>query len=258
MLAPAAGVLGAAALADPGATQMFDEIPAGHSGTLMGDAAPTQAVPYYDEDDYAEGTGYPEDDYDRGYTRYPEDDHPYEAGGVPPGLAATRAVPVPPHGQQDPYADDYDDYEDEPAPPPPPRQRPQASPPPDDDEKPGAWKRPAIIGGIVVIGLVALGVWLLSPNNPEAPATPISSNRPTPAATSESLPSTTAEPTDTVTLPSSTDEPTTSSKRTTQRQTQPEQTTTPKTTPKTTPPDTTTPVTTTPETTTPTTPAAGG
>ncbi|MEA5362147.1 protein kinase [Amycolatopsis sp., V23-08] len=237
MLAPAAGVLGAAALADPGATQMFDEIPAGHSGTLLGDAAPTQAVPYYDEDDYAEGTGYPEDDYDRGYTRYPEDDHPYEAGGVPPGLAATRAVPVPPHGQQDPYADDYDDYEDEPAPPPPPRQRPQASPPPDDDEKPGAWKRPAIIGGIVVIGLVALGVWLLSPNNPENPATPISSNRPTPAATSQSLPSTTDElPTSTVDLPSSTDEPTTSAKRTTSRQTEPQQTTTPKTTPKTTTP----------------------
>ncbi|MFG1642251.1 protein kinase [Amycolatopsis sp. NPDC049252] len=259
MLAPAAGVLGAAALADPGATQMFDEIPAGHSGTLLGDAAPTQAVPYYDEDDYAEGTGYPENDYDRGYTRYPEDDHPYEAGGVPPGLAATRAVPVPPHGQQDPYADDYEDYEDEPAPPPPPRQRPQASPPPDDDEKPGAWKRPAIIGGIVVIGLVALGVWLLSPNNPENPATPISSNRPTPAATSQSLPSTTDElPTSTVDLPSSTEEPTTSAKRTTTRQTEPQQTT-PKTTPKTTTSEpTTTPSTSEPPTTSSSQPPAGG
>ena len=252
MLTPSAGVLGAAALADPNATQMFDEVPAGHSGTLMGDAAPTQAVPYYDEDDYAEGTGYPEDDYDRGYTRYPEDDHPYEAGGVPPGLAATRAVPVPPHGQQDPYADDlYDDYEDEP--PPPPRQRPQASPPPDDDEKPGAWKRPAIIGGIVVIGLVALGVWLLSPNNPEAPAAPISSNRPTPAATTESLPSTTEEPT--TETPSTTEEPTTTSRRTTPRQTQPQ--TSPKTTPKTTTPSETTATSTTPTTSTTTTPPAG-
>ncbi|HEY3468135.1 MAG TPA: serine/threonine-protein kinase, partial [Amycolatopsis sp.] len=112
MLAPSAGVLGAAAVADPNATQMFDEIPAGHSGTLAGDAAPTQAVPYYDEDDYPEATGYPEDDYD-GYDHYREDDQ-YAAGGVPPGLAATRAVPVPPHGQ-DPYADDqYDDYDDEP------------------------------------------------------------------------------------------------------------------------------------------------
>ncbi|UOZ09755.1 serine/threonine-protein kinase [Amycolatopsis sp. WQ 127309] len=249
VLAPAAGVLGAAALADPGATQMFDEIPAGHSGTLLGGgAAPTQAVPFYDDDDYAEGTGYPEDDYD-GYDQYPEDRRYASTGGVPPGLAATRAVPVPPHGQQDPYADDqYDDFDDEPAPPPPPpRQRPQASPPPDDDDKPGAWKRPAIIGGIVVIGLVALGVWLLSPNNPEAPATPVSSNKPTVAATTESLPSTTEEPTDTVTLPSTTEEATSSSKRTTPRQTEPQQTT-PKTTPKT----TTSEATTTP--TTPTTP----
>src|SRR5207249_1765038 len=116
----------------------------------------------------------------------------YAAGNVPPGLAATRAVPVPPHGQG-PYADDrYDDYDDEPAPPP--RQRPQTGPD-DDDEKPGAWKRPAIIGGIVVVGLVALAVWLLSPNNPEAPAAPASSSKPRPVATSESLPSTTEEPT---------------------------------------------------------------
>jgi tRNA A-37 threonylcarbamoyl transferase component Bud32 len=250
MLAPAAGVLGAAALADPNATQMFDEVPAGHSGTLMGDAAPTQAVPYYDEDDYAEGTGYPEDDYD-GYDQYPEDRRYASTGGVPPGLAATRAVPVPGHDQ---YADDYDDYDDEPAPPPPPRPRPQTGPA-DDDEKPGAWKRPAIIGGIVVIGLVALGVWLLSPNNPEAPAAPISSNRPAPVATSESLPSTTDLPTSTVELPSSTEEATSSSRRTTSRQTEPQ--TTPKTTPKTTtsaptseePPPTTTPIT--PTTTTP-------
>ncbi|RSD22156.1 serine/threonine-protein kinase [Amycolatopsis eburnea] len=225
MLAPSAGVLGAAAVADPNATQMFDEVPAGHSGSLLDGQAPTQAVPYYDEDDYPEGTGYPEDDYD-GYDHYPEDNH---HGGVPPGLAATRAVPVPPHGQ-DPYADDpYDDYDDEPAPPPPPRPRPQQRPE-DDDEKPGAWKRPAIIGGVVVVGLVALVVWLLSPNNPEAPAAPVSSSKPAPVATSESLPSTTEVPTSTVELPSSTEEPTTSSKRTSTRATEPERTTTPKTT----------------------------
>ncbi|UOX86516.1 serine/threonine protein kinase [Amycolatopsis sp. FBCC-B4732] len=254
MLAPAAGVLGGAALADPNATQMFDEIPAGHSGSLLDGQAPTQAVPYYDEDDYPEGTGYPEDDYD-GYDPYPEDNR---HGGVPPGLAATRAVPVPPHGQ-DAYADDYDDYDDEPAPPPPPRPRPQQRPE-DDDEKPGAWKRPAIIGGVVVVGLVALVVWLLSPNNPEAPAAPVSSSKPKPAATSESLPSTTDLPTSTVDLPSSTEEATSSSKKTTSRATETERPTTPKTTPKSTPPETTTP-TTPPDTTTPagsTTPAAGG
>ncbi|MFJ9783785.1 serine/threonine-protein kinase [Amycolatopsis sp. NPDC101161] len=254
MMAPAAGVLGAAAIADPNATQMFDEVPAGHSGSLLdGGQAPTQAVPYYDEDDYPEGTGYPEDDYD-GYDRYPDERQQY-VGGVPPGLAATRAVPVPPPGQGS-YADDqYDDYEDEPAPPPPPR-RPQASPVDDDDEKPGAWKRPAIIGGIVVVGLVALAVWLLSPNNPEAPAAPVSSSKPAPVATSESLPSTTDEPTTTVDLTSPSE--TTSAKRTTTpRTTEPEKTTTPKTTPKTTTPETT-PVETTPTTpVTPTTPATG-
>ncbi|WIY03672.1 protein kinase [Amycolatopsis mongoliensis] len=224
MMAPSAGVLGAAAVADPNATQMFDEVPAGHSGSLLDGQAPTQAVPYYDEDDYPEGTGYPEDDYD-GYGHYREDDQQYAAGGVPPGLAATRAVPVPPH-EQGPYADDrYDDYDDEPASPPPPR-RPQTSPADDDDEKPGAWKRPAIIGGIVVVGLVALVVWLLSPNNPEAPAAPISSTKPTPVATSESQPSTTEEPTSTADVPPPVEE-TTSSKRTTSRQTEPEKTTTP-------------------------------
>ncbi|MEV7040135.1 serine/threonine-protein kinase [Amycolatopsis sp. NPDC051061] len=237
MMAPSAGVLGAAALADPNATQMFDEVPAGHSGSLLdGGQAPTQAVPYYDEDDYPEGTGYPEDDYD-GYRRYPEDDQNYP-GGVPPGLAATRAVPVPPH-EQGPYADDdYDDYDDEPAPPPPPR-RPQTSPADDDDGKPGAWKRPAIIGGVVVVGLVALAVWLLSPNNPESPAAPISSNKPTPVATTDSQPSTTDEPTETAEVPPPVSETTSSSKRTTARQTEPEKTTTPKTTSSKPPPTTT-------------------
>ncbi|MCR6490299.1 protein kinase [Amycolatopsis sp. OK19-0408] len=219
MMAPSAGVLGAAAMADPNATQMFDEIPAGHSGSLLdGGQAPTQAVPYYDEDDYPEGTGYPEDDYD-GYDHYPEDNQ--YAGGVPPGLAATRAVPVPPH-EQGPYADEpYDDYDDEPPPPPP---RRATGPVDDDDEKPGAWKRPAIIGGVVVVGLVALAVWLLSPNNPEAPAAPVSSSKPTPVATSESQPSTTEEPTTTADVPPPVEETTSSSKRTTPRQTQPETT----------------------------------
>ncbi|WP_329052322.1 protein kinase [Amycolatopsis sp. NBC_01488] len=235
MLAPSAGVLGAAAVADPNATQMFDEVPAGHSGSLLdGGQAPTQAVPYYDEDDYPEGTGYPEDDYD-GYDRYPDERRQY-AGGVPPGLAATRAVPVPPH-EQGPYADDsYDDYDDEPAPPPPPRPRPQTAPE-DDDDRPGAWKRPAIIGGVVVVGLVALAVWLLSPNNPQAPAAPVSSSKPAPVATSESLPSTTDQPTTTVDLTTPSETPSTA-KRTTSRATEPEKTTTPKTTPKSSAPDT--------------------
>jgi len=227
MMAPSAGVLGAAAVADPNATQMFDEIPAGHSGTLLsGGGAPTQAVPFYDEDDYPEATGYPEDDYD-GYGRY-EDDH-HAAGGVPPGLAATRAVPVPPHDQGG-YEDDYDDYDDEPAPPPPARSRPQMSPVDEDDDKPGAWKRPAIIGGIVVVGLVALVVWLLSPNNPEAPAAPISSPKPSPTATSQSLPSTTDDPVSTADVPPPVTETTSSSKRATTSRNTEAATTTPKST----------------------------
>ena len=227
MMAPSAGVLGAAAVADPNATQMFDEIPAGHSGTLLsGGGAPTQAVPFYDEDDYPEATGYPEDDYD-GYGRY-EDDH-HAAGGVPPGLAATRAVPVPPHDQGG-YEDDYDDYDDEPAPPPPARSRPQMSPVDEDDDKPGAWKRQAIIGGIVVVGLVALVVWLLSPNNPEAPAAPISSPKPSPTATSQSLPSTTDDPVSTADVPPPVTETTSSSKRATTSRNTEAATTTPKST----------------------------
>jgi hypothetical protein len=39
-----------------------------------------------------------------------------------------------------------------------------------EPDGPGAWKRPAIIGGLVVTGLVALSVWLMSPNNPESVA----------------------------------------------------------------------------------------
>ncbi|MDX3191393.1 serine/threonine-protein kinase [Streptomyces sp. MN03-5084-2B] len=226
MMAASAGVLGAAAVADPNATQMFDEIPAGHSGTLGGGAAPTQAVPFYDEDDYPEATGYPEDDYD-GYDHYREDDH-HAAGGVPPGLAATRAVPVPPHEQG--YEDDYDDYDDDPEPPPA-RSRPQLSPVDDEDDKPGAWKRPAIIGGVVVVGLVALVVWLLSPNNPEAPAAPVPSPKPSPVATSSSEASTTETPFSTAEVPPPVTESTSSSKRaTTSRNTEPEQTTTSRTT----------------------------
>ncbi|MGW4064134.1 protein kinase domain-containing protein [Amycolatopsis sp. NPDC004747] len=239
MMAPSAGVLGAAAVADPNATQMFDEIPAGHSGTLLsGGGAPTQAVPFYDEDDYPEATGYPEDDYD-GYDHYREDDH-HAAGGVPPGLAATRAVPVPPH-EHGGYEDDYEDYDDEPEPPPA-RSRPQLSPVDDEDDKPGAWKRPAIIGGIVVVGLVALVVWLLSPNNPEAPAAPVSSNKPSPAATSSSAPSTTDSPFSTAEVPPPVTESTSSSKRATTSRASETPTTTPsKTTSATKPTETSTP-----------------
>jgi serine/threonine protein kinase len=246
-MAPAAGLLGAAG---PGATQLFEDVPAGHSGTLL--AEPQPPAQYYDhEPEYPAATGYPEEDYDEGYDHhYPEDAYPTElypaASNGHNGMAPTRAVPLPPgeHGYDEPPYDDYDDYDDEPAPPP---QRAKTSPV-DDDEKPGAWKRPAIIGGIVVAGLVALGIWLLTPNNPPNPAAPPPSTSSAPAPTSDSFPSTTDVPTSTISLDSSTPE-TTSAKRTTPKTTTPRETTPTKTSESTS--DTPTP---TSKTTTPTTP----
>ncbi len=237
MMTPSAGVLGAAA---PGATQLFEDV--GHSGTLLGgDPGPTQQVPYY-EDDYPAASGYPEDDYDDGYgqRRY-ADDEPYGAplppGQLPPGLAATRAAPVPGDYDYDDgsrYDDEYDDQ-------PPPPQRARTSPVDDDDDvKPGAWKRPAIIGGIVVVALAALGIWLLSPNNPQAPAAPVSSSKsPKPTPTSES-PTETSSSEETTT--SETTKSTTSSKRTSTKAEPPPSTrSTPKETTSEPPPSTKTP-----------------
>ncbi|TVT32020.1 serine/threonine protein kinase [Amycolatopsis rhizosphaerae] len=86
---------------------------------------------FYDEydDDYAddayEAGGYPQDDYDRG----------------------TRVAPA-----------GYDEYDEEPPPPP---RRPVAADE-DEEDQPGKWKVPAAIGAVVLIGLVALGIWLFS------------------------------------------------------------------------------------------------
>jgi len=246
MMAPSAGMLGAAA---PGATQLFEDV--GHSGTLLGDAGPTQQVPYYDEDPYPAASGYPEDDYDDGYgqRRYPEDE-PYGAplppGHLPPGLAATRAAPVPGDYDYDdgtPYDDQYDDQ-----PPPPPPQRARTSPVDDDDDaRPGAWKRPAIIGGIVVVALAALGIWLLSPNNPKTPVSSVPSSKSAAPTPTSSLPETTSSE---ETTTSETTKSSTSSKKTSTKAEPPPQT---KTTPKETTSDTPTPTSKTP-TSTPTTP----
>ncbi|WP_328606292.1 serine/threonine protein kinase [Amycolatopsis sp. NBC_00345] len=175
VMTPMAGTLGAAAVAGAGATRMLgeEEMPAGHSGTLLGEPGPAQQ--YYDEDEYPAGTGYPENDYD-GYDQYQQEPPLY---GDPSrnGLAATRAVPVgggAGAGGHDGYDEPYDDYDDEPPP-----TRAHTSPHDEDEERPGAWKKPAIIGGIVVVGLVALGVWLLSSNNP-----PDASQQPAPAPSS--------------------------------------------------------------------------
>ena len=226
-MAQMAGVLGVCALG-AAATQPFDEdLAAGHSGSLLDDR-PTPAGPFYDDDSddgYPPATGYPEDDYDR----Y---DAPQRGQN---SLGATRAVPVAaPH---DDYDDYDDDYEEEP-------RRGYASPAnDDDDEKPGAWKKPAIIGGIVVVALIAMGFWLFSDpktgDSPTVPPKPIASSSALP--TTESLPETTEEsPTTTAPTTTSTRK-TTSSEKTTEVQQPPPSTTTTKSSSKTTTPTTTTP-----------------
>ncbi|MFD5251053.1 serine/threonine-protein kinase [Amycolatopsis sp. NPDC058340] len=235
LAAPIAG-----ALAGGGVTQALDSEAAGHSGSLLDEQAAAGSY-YDDEDDYHQppASGYPEDDYD-GYDNYDETALLAERGHPGGGPAPTRAVPIPVGDyDDDPYDDDYD------APPPPPPTRAQTSPVDEDDEKPGAWKKPAIIGGVVVVALAALGFWLLSPNNPETPAqVGNSSTKPTPSATS-SAPETTETPTET----QSAEPPkeTTSSKKTSTKASQtdePERPTSSKQTPtKTTPTKTTTPTT---------------
>ncbi|HWD06665.1 MAG TPA: serine/threonine-protein kinase [Amycolatopsis sp.] len=204
MMAPSAGTLGAAALAGDGVAHLFpDEDPdeAAHSGTLLDQPGTTQQQ-YY-EDDYPVATGYPENDYDQ-YQAEP----PLYGDPGRNGLAATRAVPVPDGYQDDPYG--YDDGYDEP---PPPRGRTSPADDEEDDERPGAWKKPALIGGIVVVGLVALGVWLLTPGNP-----PDASQQPAPPATSSAVVPTTD------TAPSTTEATTSSEETSSEEETTPETT----------------------------------
>ncbi|RSM54121.1 serine/threonine protein kinase [Amycolatopsis sp. WAC 01376] len=227
LAAPVAG-----ALAGAGATQALDSEAAGHSGSLLDEQA--AAGSYYDEDDYHQppASGYPESDYD-GYDNYDETALLAERGHPGGGPAPTRAVPIPAgEYDDDPYDDDYDT-----PPPPPPPTRAQTSPVDEDDEKPGAWKKPAIIGGVVVVALAALGFWLLSPNNPETPAqVGNSSTKPTPSATS-SAPETTETPSETQSAEPPKETPT-SSKKTSSKASQtdePDRPTSTKSSPKTTP-----------------------
>ncbi|WP_181775974.1 serine/threonine-protein kinase [Amycolatopsis pittospori] len=190
LAAPIGGAL-AGGVAGAGVTQALDSEAAGHSGSLLDEQAAAGSY-YDDEDDYQQPTSaYPQDDYD-GYDNYDETALLSERGH--PGPTPTRAVPIPAGDyDDDPYDDDYDHQ----PPPPPPPTRAQTSPADEDDEKPGAWKKPAIIGGVVVVALAALGIWLFSPNNPETPAqVGNSSTKPTPSATS-SAPETTETPTET-------------------------------------------------------------
>lgn len=208
LAAPVSDVLAGGAIS-AGVTQAMDSETAGHSGSLLDDRA--QARQYYDdEDDYQQpASGYPEDDYDR-YDNYDETALLSERGHHPEGPAPTRAVPVPGAYGDDPYDDDYDN-----SPPPPPPPRAQTSPVDEDDEKPGAWKKPALIGGVVVAALAALGIWLLGSNNPETPAqVGNSSPKPSPSATSSAPETETTEaPTETESSAPSATESATPSKK---------------------------------------------
>jgi serine/threonine protein kinase len=71
----------------------------------------------------------------------------------------------------------------------------------DEDEKPGKWKVPAAIGAVVVIGLIALGIWLF--NGPDTSKSNITDNQPIvppPAPTSSS-----AQTTETATVTETTE-----------------------------------------------------
>ncbi|WP_158881105.1 serine/threonine-protein kinase [Amycolatopsis anabasis] len=186
-----AGALGGAALGAAAAegTRAFgadDVVPAGHSGTL----ADQPAGGFYDDEpegSYAAASGYPEDDYDR-------------------GPAPTRAVPVP-------GRDDYDDFDDGyDSPPPPPRQR--SAEEPDEEDRPGRWKKPALIGGLVLVAMVAMGIWLFSPKNGGEANQDQKPPAPPPVTTTST---TTPEPSTTVESP--TDSPSSSTKNSSSRRT---------------------------------------
>ncbi|WP_326568189.1 serine/threonine-protein kinase [Amycolatopsis rhabdoformis] len=179
VMVASAGTLGAAAVAGAAATHLFPEEDmddAAHSGTLLDQPGPAQQY-YDDEAEYPAAAAYPQNDYD-GYDQQYQGEPPLYGDPGRNGLAATRSVPTHDVYADDQYDDGYDDGYDEPPPP----ARGQTSPTDDEDEKPGAWKKPAIIGAIVVVGLVALGVWLLSSNNP-----PDASQQPAPPPTSSAV-----------------------------------------------------------------------
>ncbi|MEV4600228.1 serine/threonine-protein kinase [Amycolatopsis sp. NPDC049253] len=220
VMAPSSGTLGAAAVAGAAATHLFPEEDmddAAHSGTLLDAPGPAQQY-YDDEDEYPAAAAYPQNDYDR-YDQYQAEPPLYGDPGRN-GLAATRAVPTHDVYHDDQYDDGYDDGYDEPPPP-----RAHTSPTDDEDEKPGAWKKPAIIGAIVVVGLVALGVWLLSSNNP-----PDASQQPAPPATSSSVVPTTGSAPSTEEATTS-EEETSSSEESSSRETTPSRRTSQRNTP---------------------------
>ncbi|WIX79898.1 serine/threonine-protein kinase [Amycolatopsis carbonis] len=234
VMVASAGTLGAAAVVGAAATHLFPEEDlddAAHSGTLLDSPGPAQQY-YDDEDGYPAAAAYPQNDYDQQYQGEP----PLYGDPGRNGLAATRSVSTHDVYDDDQYDDGYDDGYHEPPPP----SRGQTSPTDDEDGKPGAWKKPAIIGAIVVVGLVALGVWLLSSNNPpdasQQPAPPATSSNvvPTTGTTPSTEEATTSEE-ETSSQEESSSRETTSSRRTSPRNTPSRETSSEQDTPTTTP-----------------------
>nr|WP_246381411.1 serine/threonine-protein kinase [Prauserella isguenensis] len=202
--AAAGGAVGAALGA--GAAGAAEEPPAGHSGTLGSDAGG-----YYDDgyDDYAAAGGYadhgyPDRDYDDpaytataynatayndfDYDDYDgQDDRTLVAGAAGAGYGA--------------YPDDQDPYDRD-------GTRVAAAAgggaAGEDDEKP-KWKVPALVGGLVVIGLAAFAVWLFS--GPSGDQDPEPAGNPAPATTSTSQSTSSPAPTTSSPEPT-TEEPT--------------------------------------------------
>ncbi|MCP2182598.1 serine/threonine-protein kinase [Prauserella alba] len=201
--AAAGGAVGAALGA--GAAGAAEEPPAGHSGTLGSDAGG-----YYDDgyDDYAAAGGYADHGYpDRDYddpayaaTAYSDYDH----GGYGDQDDRTRVAGAAGAGYgaypDDPYDDPYD------------RDGTRvaaaagggAAATGEDDEKP-KWKVPALVGGLVVIGLAAFAVWLFS--GPKGGDDPQPAGNPAPASTTTSQTTSSPEPTTSSPEPT-TEEPT--------------------------------------------------
>ncbi|WP_236796748.1 serine/threonine-protein kinase [Amycolatopsis sp. GM8] len=126
---PLGGSSDATQLASPAGALGAAALGAGATRAFSGNLGNNRANDFYDDydDDY--------DNYDGTTAAYPTDDYDGRTRAVPAGYSE--------YGDGDTPVTDAD-----------------------ADERPGKWKVPAIIGGVVVVGLVALGIWLFGGSNP--------------------------------------------------------------------------------------------
>jgi serine/threonine protein kinase len=172
---PLGGPADATQLVPPGAAMGAAALGAGATRAFSGNLGSNRPDDFYD--DY-------EDEYpDDGTTAaYPTEDYDGRTRAAPAGYAGYDDGD-PPAGEQD------------------------------EDQRPGKWKVPAAIGAVVVIGLVALGIWLFS--SPNTSGSNITDNQPivpAPAQTNSSV-QTTESATPTLTQQSTATKATKSSSR---------------------------------------------